>query len=185
MSRNNIKILPGALVCDESKLRGDITIGAGTIIHPCVNINAEAGPIIIGDSCLIEEQVSITHRLPFDQQEKENTPVMIIGSHNVFEVDCTVEAAKIGNSNVFEAKCYVGPRVTVSNGCTIGAGCRLTEEQILKENITVFGADCQMREAIDVPAKQTLQMDTLMKMLPNYHHIKKPNKKTDAFIKQI
>lgn len=58
----SIKICPGALVCEESKLRGDITIGAGTIIHPSAVIIAEAGPIIIGEHCLIEEQAKIIHR---------------------------------------------------------------------------------------------------------------------------
>ncbi|XP_050306102.1 dynactin subunit 6 [Anthonomus grandis grandis] len=177
MSRNSIKIFPGALVCEESKLRGDITIGSGTIIHPGATITAEAGPIIIGENCLIEEQAKIIHRLPFDQQNKENTPVLIIGSYNVFEVDCTVEAPKIGSNNVFEAKCFVGNKVTVSNGCTVGAGCRVTAEQILKENMSIFGSDCQMREGLDKPVPQLLQMEVLMKMLPNYHHIKKPNKK--------
>ena len=41
----NIKLAPGAVVCAESDLRGDITIGAKTVIHPkaqvkfCLNIN--------------------------------------------------------------------------------------------------------------------------------------------------
>lgn len=58
----SIKIVSGALVCLDCTLRGDITIGAGTIIHPNVTISAEAGPIIIGESCLIEEQTKIYHR---------------------------------------------------------------------------------------------------------------------------
>ncbi|CAH2010787.1 unnamed protein product [Acanthoscelides obtectus] len=180
MSRNNIKIFPGAMVCEESKLRGDITIGSGTIVHPSAVIIAEAGPIIIGDWCLIEEQVKIVHRLPFDQQSNENSqPVLIIGSNNVFEVDCIVEAPKIGNNNVFESKCFVGNKVTISNGCTIGAGCKITDEQILPENVIIFGVNCQMREGLDRPGPQTLQMETLSKMLPNYHHIKKPNMKKE------
>lgn len=52
----------GALVCEESKLRGDITIGAGTIVHPSATIIAEAGPIVIGEKCLVEEQAKIIHR---------------------------------------------------------------------------------------------------------------------------
>ncbi|XP_066142599.1 dynactin subunit 6 [Euwallacea fornicatus] len=166
MSRNNIKIFPGALVCEESKLRGDITIGAGTIIHPSVTILAEAGPIIIGENCLIEEQAKIIHRLPFDQQEQENTPVLIIGSHNVFEVDCTVESPKIGNNNVFETKCFVGNKVTVSDGCTIGAGCRITDEQVLKENISIFGGNCQMREGLDKPVYNTIDTERNIKLIP-------------------
>lgn len=90
-------------------------------------------------------------RLPFDQQEKENTPVLIIGSHNVFEVDCHIESPKIGNYNVFESKCFVGNKVTVTNGCIVGAGCKVTQEQILKENVIIYGEKCQMREGLDRP----------------------------------
>lgn len=58
----SIKIIVGAIVCEEAKLRGDITIGAGTIVHPCASIIADAGPIVIGERCLIEEQSKIIHR---------------------------------------------------------------------------------------------------------------------------
>lgn len=58
----SVKVIAGALVCEESKLRGDITIGSGTIVHPSATIIAEAGPIIIGERCLIEEQAKIIHR---------------------------------------------------------------------------------------------------------------------------
>ena len=36
--------------------------GAHTVIHPKARIVAEAGPIIIGDNNLIEEQVEIINR---------------------------------------------------------------------------------------------------------------------------
>ncbi|GLV36431.1 Dynactin 6 p27 subunit [Carabus blaptoides fortunei] len=176
-SRNNIKIISGALVCVDSNLRGDITIGAGTIIHPNVSIIAEAGPIVIGESCLIEEQTKIIHRLPLGQPEPETPPILRIGSQNVFEVDCTVEAPKIGDSNVFESKCYVGSKVSVTSGCIIGAGCRLTAEQTLKDNTIIYGEECHQRVGLDKPAPQTLQLETLSKVLPNYHHLRRPNKK--------
>ncbi|XP_071053787.1 dynactin subunit 6 isoform X2 [Onthophagus taurus] len=169
--------MQGAIVCQEAKLWGDITVGAGTIIHPCAYITAEAGPIIIGDRCLIEEQAKITHRVPFDRENQENIPVLIIGANNVFEVGCNVEACKIGDNNTFESKCFVGNKVTVTNGCTIGSGCVLTEEQVLKENTTIFGEYCERREALCAPTIQTLQMDTLSKMLPNYHRIRKQTHK--------
>lgn len=85
------------------------------------------------------------------QQDTENTPVLIIGSNNVFEVDCTVEANKIGDNNVFEAKCFVGNKVTVSDGCIIGAGCKLTQQQTLKNNVVVYGEKCFIRDALDQP----------------------------------
>lgn len=140
-----------------------------TIVHPCAVINAEAGPIIIGDYCLIEEQAKITHRfikqyyfitsiqktsyfrLPFDKANNtEEKPVLTIGSHNVFEVDCEIEASSIGDSNVFESKCYVGPNVSVPNDCIIGAGCHLINAT-LKDKAIIFGKDCQYREGLDRP----------------------------------
>ena len=48
-SKASVKISGGAVVCNESELRGDITIGARTVIHPKAKIIAESGPIIIGN----------------------------------------------------------------------------------------------------------------------------------------
>ena len=48
-SKGSVKISAGAVVCNESELRGDITIGARTVIHPKAKILAESGPIIIGN----------------------------------------------------------------------------------------------------------------------------------------
>lgn len=81
------------MVCVESEIRGDVTIGersyltayikyilcwyisfifkihfififagARTVVHPKARIIAEAGPIIIGEGNLIEEQVLIINR---------------------------------------------------------------------------------------------------------------------------
>lgn len=86
------KIAAGAVVCVESEIRGDVTIGetfiftfatflwlfkwdfwfiviniivftgARTVVHPKARIIAEAGPIIIGEGNLIEEQALIINR---------------------------------------------------------------------------------------------------------------------------
>lgn len=37
--------------------------------------------------------------------EGERPKTMVIGSNNVFEVGCIVEARYIGDNNVFESKC--------------------------------------------------------------------------------
>lgn len=60
--RNSVKIMPGALVCEAAELRGDITIGARTVVHPKARIIAEAGPIVIGEGNLIEEQSEIVNK---------------------------------------------------------------------------------------------------------------------------
>ena len=59
---NSVKVTQGAVVCLEADYVGDITIGARTVIHPKARIIAEAGPIIIGEGNLIEEQAQIINR---------------------------------------------------------------------------------------------------------------------------
>lgn len=44
----------------------DIFLGSRTVIHPKARIIAEAGPIVIGESNLIEEQVQILNVYDFE-----------------------------------------------------------------------------------------------------------------------
>lgn len=46
----------------ESKLKGNITVGSMTVIHPKATIIAEAGPVLIGENNIVEEQALIIHR---------------------------------------------------------------------------------------------------------------------------
>lgn len=69
----------------------------------------------------------------------------------MFEVNCIVEAQCIGNNNVFESKCFVGNKVKVPNGCTIGAGCKLVEDGILTNNTVIYGSQCAKRFTINPP----------------------------------
>lgn len=198
----SIKIMPKAIVCAEAVLRGDITISSGCIIHPSATIIAEAGPIILGENCLVEEYVTIAHRLrPANSEpEKSGDNILSIGCSNIFEVGCTVESNRIGDKNVFECKCYVGPQVSVSNGCVIGAGIKVNSNQQLIENTVIYSKDLLQRKAIDRHIVRfiiefihytilyylyyyllgcfqtpTLQIDFLRKVLPNYHHVHKSN----------
>ncbi|XP_036320979.1 dynactin subunit 6 isoform X1 [Rhagoletis pomonella] len=174
---NDIKIMGKAIVCEDCTLSGDITISPGCVIHPSATIIAEAGPIVLGENCIVEEYSTIAFRLPVGQKFYPSTEVrtLNVGANNVFEVGSTVEACHIGEKNVFESKCYVGPCVFVSSGCIIGAGVKLIAEQKLQENIVLYGRNCLQREAIDKHGSQTLQIDFLRKVLPNYHHLRKPN----------
>ncbi|XP_039951047.1 dynactin subunit 6 [Bactrocera neohumeralis] len=174
---NEIKIMAKAIVCEDCSLIGDITISPGCVIHPSATIIAEAGPIVLGENCIVEEYSTIAFHLPTDNKIDPAVEVrtLNIGANNVFEVGSRVEACHIGEKNVFESKCYVGPCVFVSSGCIIGAGVRLVSEQKLPENTVIYGRNCLQREAIDKHGSQTLQIDFLRKVLPNYHHLRKPN----------
>ena len=68
-------------------------------------IIAESGPIIIGENNLVEESARIINRSSGTVKTGGGpVPVMIVGNNNVFEVDCTSLALKIGDNNVLESK---------------------------------------------------------------------------------
>lgn len=180
----SVKIAPGAVVCVESEIRGQVTIGTRTVIHPKARIIADAGPIIIGENNLIEEQVVIINRLPDKNplsEKNEMEPVtMVIGTNNVFEVGCQSEALKIGDYNTIESKAVVGRSTVLSSGCVVGACCKVNTDEVIPENTVVFGERCSRRTQSEKPQSQSLQLDFLMKILPNYHHLKKPKAATPA-----
>ncbi|KAM7534122.1 hypothetical protein Aperf_G00000113395 [Anoplocephala perfoliata] len=92
-------------------------------------------------------------------------------ARNNIDVGARVYSREVGNSNVFESKCYVGPHVRVSNGCLVGALCSLTAAEQLQENTVIYGENCQRRISAERPMPQSLQLDFLSKILPNYHHL--------------
>uniref|UniRef100_A0A3Q3H3U7 Dynactin subunit 6 n=1 Tax=Labrus bergylta TaxID=56723 RepID=A0A3Q3H3U7_9LABR len=146
-----------------------------TVVHPKARIIAEAGPIVIGEGNLIEEQALIINSYPENiTPESEVEPkTMTIGMNNVFEVGCVSQALKIGDNNVIESKADVGRNVILTSGCIIGAFCQVNTCEVIPENTVIYGSGCMRRVQTERPQPQTLQLDFLMKILPNYHHLKK------------
>jgi len=174
-STPTIKIANGAVVCSECELQGDIVIGARTVIHPRAKILALAGPIIIGENNIIEEQVQIINKSQDDSTT--TSKVMTIGSNNVFEVDCLVESRNIGDNNVVESKAYLGGATSLSNGCVIGAKCEVLTEEDFPDGTLFYGCGSEVKRRVqqDKPSAQGAQIEFLSKVLPNYHRIRKPS----------
>lgn len=82
-----------ALICQDADLKGDITIGAGSVIHPKATLFAVAGPIVLGVDCIVEENAVIVNRYVgayrsswlLTDRRKE---AMRIGDENHFMVGC-------------------------------------------------------------------------------------------------
>ena len=174
-----LKVGAGSVVCQEAEIKGEVTIGSRTVVHPKARIIAEAGPIIIGDNNLIEEQATIVNPISRDDGDMDQSMekiTMRIGSHNVFEVASHCSAVSVGDNNILEAKCKVGRQTVLSHGCVIGAMCEVTSQETLPENTVVYGKCCHRRAQAERPVPQTLQLDFLTKILPNYHHLKKSSR---------
>lgn len=87
-----VKIGQGAMVCKEIKVKGQVSIGASTIIHPGVTIIAEAGPIEIGENNIIEEYVNIIHKwvvVPIHQSINNYTIDIALRYSRKFDIPVT------------------------------------------------------------------------------------------------
>ncbi|KAJ7577077.1 trimeric LpxA-like protein [Mycena floridula] len=137
--RDKFTIHSKAIVCQDVELKGDITIGSGSIVHPKATIFAIAGPIVIGANCIIEESSIIVNR------RKE---VMRIGDDNLFEIGCRIECPSIGDSNTLSTRSRVHHTVRIGSYCVIGAGCLVvpTEDEILEDYTVIYGPFAERRK---------------------------------------
>lgn len=169
--RDRFTIHSKAVVCQDSELKGDITIGAGTIVHPKATIFAIAGPIVIGTNCILEEGCILVNR------RKE---VMRIGDDNLFEICCRVESPSIGNFNTFSTKSRVHHTIRVSSYCVIGA-CSLvvpTQDQLFDDFTVVYGPTAEQRvwsgrgkiQEADLRRKHA---EYLREMLPKFNRLRR------------
>ncbi|KAL0077196.1 trimeric LpxA-like protein [Phycomyces blakesleeanus] len=166
MSRNRITAGPKSIVCLETNLRGEISIGS--ILHPQCRVIAENGPIYIGRNNIIEENAVIFNK---------NATPLVIGDENVFGVACYVEGSRIGNSNVIEARGRVLGSTTMGNFCVISAACSTETNETIPDLTVIYGAKSNRRTQTEVlPAQATVHarhLDYLRETLPKYNHLKK------------
>lgn len=174
---SDLKSPPSTIICREKTvILGDVTIGSDCVIHPTVNIVAKNGPIIIGNNNLIEERVSIVNN---------RHELMVIGDDNVFEVDSSCEAIKIGNHNILESKSSIGANIELADNCIIGAGCVISnystenhESKVKRfpSHTVISGQELNERVVSDLPTSTHVsQLDFLRKILPNYQKLWRPS----------
>ncbi|KAI8988498.1 trimeric LpxA-like protein, partial [Mycotypha africana] len=154
--RNRITAGLKSVVCQETELRGEISIG--TVLHPQCRIIAENGPIYIGKNNIIEEKVTIFNRKALKEMQY-------------------VEGTHIGNNNVIEARARIIGSSSIGNYCVIGAGCSTESNEAIGDFTVIYGAESKRRmQSQPLPAQAALHarhLEYLREVLPKYNHLKK------------
>ncbi|EPQ51999.1 trimeric LpxA-like protein [Gloeophyllum trabeum ATCC 11539] len=171
--RDKYTIHSKAVVCQDVELKGDITIGSGTIVHPKATIFAIAGPIVIGSNNIIEEGAIIVNR----QARKE---VMRIGDDNLFEIGCRVESPSVGNFNTVSTRARVHHTVRLASFCVVGAGCLVvpTEDEVLDDYTVIYGPAAERRKWTGRGKVQEADLrrkhaEYLREMLPKFNRLRR------------
>ncbi|CAO3563727.1 unnamed protein product [Mortierella alpina] len=165
MSRPKLTISTRALVCQDNDLRGEIYVGAGTVLHPQCKVWATGGPIMFGSGNIVEENASIINRGP---------EALIIGDNNVFEVGSVMEGMKIGSRNTLEVKSHVKAGTWLGDECVIGTVCSTNENEILPDRTVIYGDKNERRIFSGNRSNQisvhTRHLEYLMQILPKFNH---------------
>lgn len=173
-----LKIASNAVVCHDTQLIGEISIDEGCVVHPKSTIYAISGPIFIGKNTIIEEQVVIKNVWDVNatEEEKKSKKIMTIGSNNLIEVGAYIESRQIGNDNVIESKVRLLSDCVVGNGCILGSMIEIPQKSKIDDNSIIWGSsnqtDTQTSNETHI-ATHSKHLDTLRKILPNFHHLRK------------
>lgn len=130
---SKVKIAPTAIVCQEAVLKGDITVGEHTVIHPNCHILATGGPIVIGNGNVIEETVCIEN-MDLEVGAHDPAPVMTIGNGNIICTGSSIHARLIGNDNLFESKSVASINSVIGSATVIGARVRIPPGVLVQDN---------------------------------------------------
>ncbi|KAI9309516.1 hypothetical protein BJ944DRAFT_154190, partial [Cunninghamella echinulata] len=155
--RNRVTAGPRTVVCQETELRGEISIGR-TVLHPQCRIIAENGPIFIGSNNIIEENCIIFN--------KNAAPLVI-----------DVEGSRIGNNNIINTRGRILGNTIVGNHCVIGAACSTEINETIEDMTVIYGKQPNRRKQSSVlPGQASLHarhLDYLREVLPKYNHLKR------------
>ncbi len=59
---DKIRVGSKVTIAADTEIKGEVTLGSETVVHPKASILALGGPIVIGSGCIIEEAAVIINR---------------------------------------------------------------------------------------------------------------------------
>ena len=166
----------GCMVCENVIVRGTVSFGPGTIVQPCSQFLATGtGAIIIGSDNIFEEQCIVINETDAD---------MVIGSMNLFQVGCNIQATRIGNGNRIGVRARVGWNVTMGDHGLIVALQTVPAHSTLVDHCLVTPSVTTARDRGDtVELHQQQMVDCLLALrspssrtcVLNFHKLHKMN----------
>ncbi|HNX04683.1 MAG TPA: gamma carbonic anhydrase family protein [Opitutales bacterium] len=129
------EIHESAFVAKSAVVVGDVTLGPGTSVWPCVVLRADINSIEVGEGTNIQDG-TIVH-LADDFGVK-------IGTYTTVGHAAMIHACTIGN------ECLIGMRATILDGavigdhCIVGAGALVTKNTVVPPGSMVLGAPAKV-----------------------------------------
>lgn len=115
LSDKLLKIHPTTLLCQKINVTGShpITIGANAIIQPFATLDSSAGPIDIGEGCIVWECATVGSS-ELNSGATTATLTTIIGNNSVIESQSSIDAgAEVKQGCVISVAAKVGTQACI------------------------------------------------------------------------
>ncbi|KAK6541268.1 hypothetical protein TWF694_008631 [Orbilia ellipsospora] len=159
-----LSIDPTAVLSDAISFSGiyPITIGANSIIHPRCKLNSSDGPIIIGANCIISEK---THLIAPDIDG------LVLGDFVLIEVNCSIQAARIGEGSSAEVGVRLGKASRIGNNCTLSPLTTVSDRDFIPDLTVIYGENQRRIDSSGTGIARCeiilAHIECLKKLLPN------------------
>jgi dynactin-6 len=161
-----------ALICQDTNLQGEITIGAGCIVHPKASILALGGPIVIGQNCVIEETAAIVNKYAgnvplssvspaltkkdprgdvYRRGQRLHDKVSYVFAPPRSFLTLGVESPRVGDFNVFHPRSFASSLVHVTDHCNLGAFAIPCQDPLFTSSHPRIGAETTGAGTVALP----------------------------------
>ena len=112
-----LQLHPTALLCQKTYVVGShpIRVGANAIIQPFARIDSTAGPVEIGDGCIIWECANVGYSKHYSNGVVSDAAGQQLG----------VVTTTVGKNSVVDSQSTIEAGAELMHGCTIGVGARV------------------------------------------------------------
>ena len=140
-----IEAHPTSLISPSASITGSclITIGPNAIVQIRSVICSAAGPIDIGEGCIISER-AVIGRLGLEASQLEPFDKVSAGTQLeqgvVIESGAIIEAISIGAFTTVEVGASIGKGAVIGTNCRICSKVAIGDGEVLEDGVVVFGS---------------------------------------------
>lgn len=152
----DINIAPDVEIGPYSVLRGQITIGSGTIIDPHVTLGSKYSIIEMGEGNHVWSG-AVLGGAPQDLGYKNEQNKVVIGNHNVFREFVTIHigttkgggVTRVGNNCYFMTTVHIGHDCQIGDRVVIAPDSHLGGHTTFEDDVTIGGV-CAFNQFVRV-----------------------------------
>ncbi|WP_435254326.1 acyltransferase [Tenacibaculum sp. A30] len=144
-----VKLGKNIRIYDNSKVKGNVTIGDGTVLCENTEVRTTFSEIVIGRNCSVNRNSMILGKVVIGNNTLIAPNVVIVGSNHIFNNpnELIKNQGVVSKGINISDDVWIGANVTITDGVSIGKGCVVGAGSVVTNDIPDYSI------AVGVPAK--------------------------------